>query len=208
MINLSTIKRCAVIGNAVIGVSAFTKSGMSLWQLATASGYPPALGWVLPLVLDGMVILATLILVVNASHRWFAWSLLILGSVASTAGNIVHVSMSDYSSSFTVAALAAAAPPLVLLVTTHLMIQLVRLDDPVVSVGAGTDALSAPQHSSTEAEMAVLCVNALKMTSEGYAIDAVATTTGLPTDVVEGIIAAAEDEIHAAAEETRLTPVS
>lgn len=208
MINLSTIKRCAVIGNAVIGVSAFTKSGMSLWQLATASGYPPALGWVLPLVLDGMVILATLMLVVDAAHRWFAWSLLILGSVASTAGNIVHVSMSDYSSSFTVAALAAAAPPLVLLVTTHLMIQLVRLDDPA-SGDANTDDLSAPQHSSAEAEMAVLCVNALKLTSEGYAIDAVATTTGLSINVVERIIAAAEDEIYAAAEEeSRLTPVS
>ena len=107
MTNLTNIKRCAVIGNAVIGVSAFTKSGISLWQLATASGYPAALGWVLPLVLDGMVILATLMLVVDASHRWFAWALLILGSIASTAGNIVHVSMADYSSTFTVAALAA-----------------------------------------------------------------------------------------------------
>jgi hypothetical protein len=155
-----------------------------------------------------MVIIATLMLVVDASHRWFAWSLLILGSVASTAGNIVHVSMSDYSSSFTVAALAAAAPPLVLLVTTHLMIQLVRLEDPV-QVDAEPDPLSAPLNSSAEAEMAVLCVNALKLTSEGYEVDAVATRTGLSSDVVEGIIVAAENEIYAAAEqETRLTPVS
>ncbi|CCQ18400.1 putative uncharacterized protein (fragment), partial [Rhodococcus sp. AW25M09] len=154
MTNLTTIKRCAVIGNAVIGVSAFTKSGMSLWQLATASGYPTALGWVLPLVLDGMVILATLMLVVDASHRWFAWALLILGSIASTAGNIVHVSTVDYSSTFTVAALAAAAPPLVLLVTTHLMIQLVRLEAPAME--GDTDERQVDLKSPTEAETAIL----------------------------------------------------
>lgn len=200
MINLSTIKRYAVIGNAVIGVSAFTKSGISLWQLAADSGYPRELGWVLPLVLDGMVILATLILVVDTSHRWFAWSLLILGSVASTAGNIVHVSMSDYSSSFTVAALTAAAPPLVLLVTTHLMIQLVRLDD---ASTAGTDVNRSPTplDSSAEADMAVLCVTALKLTNEGHEIDAVANRTGLSVSVVEAIIAAAENEIRSATEQ-------
>lgn len=193
MTNLTTIKRCAVIGNALIGISAFTKSGISLWQLATASGYPATLGWVLPLVLDGMVILATLMLVVDASHRWFAWTLLILGSVASTAGNIVHVSMADYSSSFTVAALAAAAPPLVLLVTTHLMIQLVRLEDPASN---DTDRHHVPLNSHTEAEMAVLCVNALRLASEGHEIDAVAIRTGLPVGVVDEIITAAEYELQ------------
>ncbi|MCZ4278531.1 DUF2637 domain-containing protein [Rhodococcoides yunnanense] len=201
MTNLTTIKRCAVIGNAVIGVSAFTKSGMSLWQLATASGYPTALGWVLPLVLDGMVILATLMLVVDASHRWFAWALLILGSIASTAGNIVHVSMVDYSSTFTVAALAAAAPPLVLLVTTHLMIQLVRLE--ASAVDDGTDQRHAAPNSSTEAKTAVLCVHVLKLASEGHEHAAVATKTGLPIEVVDAVIAAAEDELQVAPEDDR-----
>lgn len=207
MTNLTNIKRCAVIGNAVIGVSAFTKSGISLWQLATASGYPTALGWVLPLVLDGMVILATLMLVVDASHRWFAWALLILGSIASTAGNIVHVSMADYSSTFTVAALAAAAPPLVLLVTTHLMIQLVRLEDPT-SADTASDPHYVHLNSHTEAEMAVLCVNTLRLASEGHEIDAVATSTGLPIDVVEEIITAAEYEIHSAEQDRHPIPAT
>lgn len=200
MTNLTNIKRCAVIGNAVIGVSAFTKSGISLWQLATASGYPAALGWVLPLVLDGMVILATLMLVVDASHRWFAWTLLILGSVASTAGNIVHVSMADYSSNFTVAALTAAAPPLVLLVTTHLMIQLVRLEAPAAD---DTSERQVALKSPTEAETAVLCVHVLKLASEGHELAAVATRTGLSVEVVDAVIAAAEDELQVAPEEDR-----
>ncbi|OZD06414.1 hypothetical protein CH275_09305 [Rhodococcus sp. 06-235-1A] len=200
MTNLTTIKRCAVIGNALIGISAFTKSGMSLWQLATASGYPTALGWVLPLVLDGMVILATLMLVVDASHRWFAWTLLILGSVASTAGNIVHVSMADYSSNFTVAALTAAAPPLVLLVTTHLMIQLVRLEAPAAD---DTSERQVALKSPTEAETAVLCVHVLKLASEGHELAAVATRTGLSVEVVDAVIAAAEDELQVAPEEDR-----
>lgn len=108
--------------------------------------------------------------------------------------------MADYSSNFTVAALTAAAPPLVLLVTTHLMIQLVRLEAPTAD---DTSERQVALKSPTEAETAVLCVHVLKLASEGHELAAVATRTGLSVEVVDAVIAAAEDELQVAPEEDR-----
>lgn len=127
------------IGSTVlIAVGAFVLSFASLTDLAARSGINPALAWIWPIIIDGLIVAATVAIVALAGHRpkvlAYPWALLFLGAVASTAANAVHaiiaVDQAHGGVPPVVSAVMAAMPPLVLLAITHLTVILVQKSAP------------------------------------------------------------------------------
>jgi hypothetical protein len=122
----------------LIAAGAFILSFASLTDLAARSGINPALAWIWPIIVDGLIVAATVAIVALAGHDRrtlaYPWSLLFLGAVVSTAANSVHAIISvDQNHGGVppvVSAIVAAMPPLVLLAITHLTVILVQKSGP------------------------------------------------------------------------------
>lgn len=118
----------------LIAAGAFVLSFASLTDLAARSGINPTLAWIWPIIVDGLIVAATVAIVALAGHDRrtlaYPWSLLFLGAVVSTAANSVHAIISvDQNHGGVppvVSAIVAAMPPLVLLAITHLTVILVQ----------------------------------------------------------------------------------
>ena len=111
----------ATAGTVVVGGLAFSLSFTALSELAGDNGV--AQGWMLPLVIDGGMVVATAATLALRSNRWFAWVMLVLSSMVSVAGNVAHASENGL-----IAMVIAAIPPLWLLAATHLTVLLQRQD--------------------------------------------------------------------------------
>jgi hypothetical protein len=123
------------IGSTIlIAVGAFVLSFASLTDLAARSGIDANLAWIWPIIVDGLIVAATVAIVALAGHDRktlaYPWALLALGAVVSTAANAVHaiVSVSQVNGGVppVVSAVMAAMPPVVLLAITHLTVLLVQ----------------------------------------------------------------------------------
>lgn len=122
----------------LIAAGAFILSFASLTDLAARSGINPALAWIWPIIIDGLIVAATVAIVALAGHDRrtlaYPWALLFLGAVVSTAANSVHAIISvDQNHGGVppvVSAIVAAMPPLVLLAITHLTVILVQKSGP------------------------------------------------------------------------------
>jgi hypothetical protein len=123
------------IGSTVlIAVGAFVLSFASLTDLAVRSGIDANLAWIWPIIVDGLIVAATVAIVALAGHDRktlaYPWALLGLGAVVSTAANAVHaiVSVNQVNGGVppVVSAIMAAIPPVVLLAITHLTVLLVQ----------------------------------------------------------------------------------
>lgn len=118
----------------LIAAGAFVLSFASLTDLAARSGINPALSWIWPIIIDGLIVAATVAIVALAGHDRrtlaYPWALLFLGAVVSTAANSVHaiitVDQNHGGVPPVVSAIVAAMPPLVLLAITHLTVILVQ----------------------------------------------------------------------------------
>ncbi|UJD20874.1 hypothetical protein SEA_ZIMMER_36 [Mycobacterium phage Zimmer] len=106
-------------GTVAVGGLAFALSFTALSDLAAHNGVPASQSWMLPLVIDGGVIVATAATV--ALKGRYAWFLLLLGSLVSVAGNVAHAQPHGLLPMF-----IAAVPPLWLLAATHLTVLLSR----------------------------------------------------------------------------------
>ncbi|WP_052067994.1 DUF2637 domain-containing protein [Rhodococcoides fascians] len=115
----------SIVGTVAIALGAFWLSFTALQDLALRSNVPPSQAWVWPLIVDGLVLVATVAVVALKEHRWYAWSLLAAGAALSLAGNTLHAT---YTGELPVAVriLVAAVPPLCLLAVTHLTVLLTR----------------------------------------------------------------------------------
>lgn len=121
----------AISGNVLIGLGAFWLSFTSLADLAARAGLPAQQAWVWPLIVDGLIVVASVsVMALSADGwraTWFPWLLLIAGAVVSVLGNGVHAALlGDPTMPVTVRVAIAAVPPLVLLASTHLTVQLIR----------------------------------------------------------------------------------
>lgn len=122
----------------LIAVGAFTLSFAALTDLAIMAGISPALGWIWPLIVDGLIVAATVAILALAGQGArvlaYPWALLILGATVSTAANAVHAILTVEHGHGTVpplvSALVASMPPLVLLAITHLSVVLVQRTAP------------------------------------------------------------------------------
>ena len=127
------------IGSTVlIAVGAFILSFASLTDLAARSGINPQLAWIWPIIVDGLIVAATVAIVALAGHERktlvYPWALLFLGAVVSTAANAVHaiiaVDQTHGGVPPTVSSIMTAMPPVVLLAITHLTVLLVQKSAP------------------------------------------------------------------------------
>lgn len=121
----------AIVGTVFIAAGAFWLSFTSLSDLARRSGFDPAQAWVWPLIVDGIIVVATVAAVALARSRvaWYPWMLLIAGAAISVAANAIHAIVADsIEVPLFLAASVSAVPPLVLLAITHLTSVLMRHD--------------------------------------------------------------------------------
>ena len=127
----------AVLGTAVgatvlIAIGAFVLSFAALTDLAERSGISPKLAWIWPIIIDGMIVAATVAIVaLNGFRRKamiYPWSLLFFGAIVSTAANSTHAILTvdsvENGVPALVSALVAAMPPIVLLAITHLTVHM------------------------------------------------------------------------------------
>ncbi|KAB1641399.1 DUF2637 domain-containing protein [Gulosibacter chungangensis] len=150
-------------GTALIDVCAFWLSATTLTDLARRAGIDPVQAWMWPVIVDGMIVVATVAIVALARHgpraTVYPWALLISGAAVSVTANCMHALVAtDSDLPPILAASVAAVPPLVLLAATHLTVQLGRRlttapspithDHPVPPTGAG--ALSIESTSKVE----------------------------------------------------------
>lgn len=126
----SWVGRISVAGTALLAIGGFVLSFAALRDLAVRVGMPADLGWIWPLLIDGMIVEATLAVVALAQRSsravWYAWFLLAVGAVVSVGSNGVHAMITGHGWA---GAAAASVPPVVLLATTHLTVLLMAAPD-------------------------------------------------------------------------------
>lgn len=121
----------AVGGTLVLAVGAFWLSFTTLQDLALSAGIPKQQAWIWPLIVDGVILQATISVVAlrsaPARGRRFAWLLLGAGAAVSVAANITHAMVTTVAElPSVIAAAIASIPPLVLLAMTHLTVELTK----------------------------------------------------------------------------------
>ena len=120
----------AITGTVFIAAGAFWLSFTALADLARRSGIDAGQAWAWPLIVDGIIVVATVAVVALASQSrptWYPWTLLAAGAVVSVTANAIHaIIASDTDVPPVLAASVAAIPPLVLLSITHLTVFLTR----------------------------------------------------------------------------------
>jgi hypothetical protein len=119
----------AVAGTVLIAAGAFWLSFTALADLARRSGVDAGQAWAWPVIVDGLIVVATVAVVALAGQRsaWYPWVLLAGGALISVTANALHaVVAADADVPGVLAACVAAVPPLVLLASTHLTVVLVR----------------------------------------------------------------------------------
>lgn len=122
----------AVAATVVIAVGAFVLSFAALTDLAQRSGIDHSLAWIWPIIVDGMIVAATVAIVALNGHdrrsMVYPWTLLFFGAIVSTAANSAHaiLTVGQMQSEIppVVSALVAAMPPVVLLAITHLTVHM------------------------------------------------------------------------------------
>ena len=119
----------ATAGTVLIAGLAFWLSFTALTNLAQRSGVAQRQAWAWPLIVDGLIVVATVAVVALDRKRaaWYPWLLLMAGTAVSVTANALHATVAaDPSVPGLLAGCVAAVPPLVLLASTHLTVVLVR----------------------------------------------------------------------------------
>lgn len=123
----------AVAGTVFIALGAFWQSFTSLSALVRACGIPAARAWMWPLIVDGVIVVATVSVVAMSGsgqdHQAtrYPWLLLIAGAAISVLANASRaIVAADARVPSVLAALVAAVPPVVLVAITHLTVELTR----------------------------------------------------------------------------------
>lgn len=122
----------AVAGTVFIAIGAFWLSFTALADLAARSGIGAGQAWAWPLIVDGIIVVATVAVVALAGQKaaWYPWALLIGGAVVSVTANALHaIVAADADVPAVLAAAIAAVPPVVLLAITHLTVILTHTTD-------------------------------------------------------------------------------
>ena len=133
----------AETGTVLLAAAAFVLSFSALHDLAARSGIDRDLAWLWPLIVDGIIVVATVAVFALAGTRvvWFPWLLLILGAGVSVAANAVHALVAaDPGVPPLLAASVASVPPIVLVASTHLTAILIRYSRTVLATAANHEA--------------------------------------------------------------------
>lgn len=125
------VVNAAIAGTVLLAAGAFVLSFASLTDLAVMAGINDSLAWIWPIIVDGLIVVATMSIVALASHGrralWYPWALLAGGALVSVAANASHAILAANGVvPAIVSALVASVPPVVLLAVTHLSVELVQ----------------------------------------------------------------------------------
>lgn len=178
----------AVAGTVLIAAGAFWLSFTALADLARRSGVNAGQAWAWPVIVDGLIVVATVSVVALAGQRaaWYPWSLLAGGALISVTANSLHaVVAADADVPGGLAASVAAVPPLVLLASTHLTVVLVRSHAaaPAEEAVPEPDAASRPR-AAAEPEQAGQRRIAAGLREEGWSNKAIAREVGVHPSTV------------------------
>ena len=116
-------------GTVGIAGFAFWLSFIALTDLARRSGVAEGQAWAWPLIVDGLIVVATVAAFALDGHRsaWYPWLLLMAATGVSVAGNVMHATVTaEPGVPALLAGCVAAVPPLMLLASTHLTVVLIR----------------------------------------------------------------------------------
>lgn len=142
----------AIAGTILIGLGAFWLSFTALADLARRAGTPPQLAWVWPLIVDGVIVIATISVVALSHHGHgaarYPWVLLTGAALVSVSANIAHAVVAADDVAPLMAGLIASVPPIVLLAITHLTVELTRYQHPARAGHATVDHHSALRRSA------------------------------------------------------------
>ncbi|WP_053208223.1 DUF2637 domain-containing protein [Jiangella muralis] len=121
----------AVSGTVLVAAGAFWLSFTALRDLARRAGIDSGQAWAWPLIVDGIIVVATVSVVALTPHgrtaTWYPWMLLVAGARVSVAANAAHAVVGvDPGTSPELAAAVSAVPPLVFVAITHLTVELTR----------------------------------------------------------------------------------
>lgn len=144
----------AVSGTVFIAAGAFWLSFTALADLAARSGVGAGQAWAWPLIVDGIIVVATVAVVALAGQRtaWYPWVLLIGGAAVSVTANAIHaVVAADADVPGVLAAAVAAVPPVVLLAITHLTVILTRPAPGTAGLDGASPGLAAPRRAVLDA---------------------------------------------------------
>jgi len=170
-----------VAGTVFIAAGAFWLSFTSLADLAARSGIGAGQAWAWPLIVDGIIVVATVAVVALAGQRsaWYPWALLTGGALVSVTANAIHaVVAADADVPDILAASVAAVPPVVLLAITHLTVILTRTPNPAPEPSGRAQVTVLAETSAESASGALEAVPA----SLGVAELASAPAEGNPLD--------------------------
>jgi hypothetical protein len=120
-----------IAGTVFIAALAFWLSFTALTHLAMRAGIAEGQAWAWPLIVDGIIVVATVSVVAMARRKgsWYPWLLLVLGAAVSVTANSIHAALPAGANLPPVlAAAVSAVPPIVLLAITHLTVVLTRPD--------------------------------------------------------------------------------
>ena len=178
----------AVTGTVFIAAAAFWLSFTALADLARRSGIDESQAWAWPLIVDGIIVVATVSVVALAGQRaaWYPWLLLAAAAAVSVAANAIHaVVAADSDVPSVLAGSVAAVPPLVLLAVTHLTVVLTRRfrSEPSVQTAAAVSSAVGYLTAEAPAHLAPREL-ALQMKEDGMTNKAIARATGVHPSTV------------------------
>ena len=141
----------SVTGTGLLAVGAFWLSFAALRDFAARAGvYTP---WVWPLIVDGLIVVATIAAVAMARRpsAWYPWLLLTGGAAVSITANAYHATMpADAVMPPGLAAVVASVPPVVLVAITHLTVLLTRHRPDVTGSTGESSALASQAREDAE----------------------------------------------------------
>lgn len=125
----------------VVVLSSFALSFTVLRDLAALSGIPSTVAWLWPVIVDGTITAATVMLYTNRHdqrRRVMPMATLILFGLASVVGNVAHILIIDPSTLVPVplAAFVGIVPPVGLILTVELLGSLLRSKEAVTTLTA------------------------------------------------------------------------
>lgn len=135
---LRRARRSAVAVTVFIACGSFFLSFWSLWDLASHLAWPSTIAWVWPLIVDGMIIVATMSLVAfggyasQKSNVIYSWCVLGFGAAVSMGANFIHPllphltgqAQGPVTAGMWLGAGISCIPPIALLACTHLLARL------------------------------------------------------------------------------------
>lgn len=154
-------------GTVGIAGFAFWLSFIALTDLARRSGVAEGQAWAWPLIVDGLIVVATVAAFALDGHRsaWYPWLLLMAATGVSVAGNVMHATVTAESGvPALLAGCVAAVPPMMLLASTHLTVVLIRSTRPV-------EPVVVPHPVAAEASSFALDGLALEEREAGHELD-------------------------------------